>query len=230
MNLIIKFLDQTLPESFKAYLEQKSPDYRYFIGNCETGSRVWFKMLGTEVVKLVFLLAAIGSGYILGLYFLRGAWFLFKDTMIGGNYIGVVNAAGAAQISRLLSFDLVELGISIVLRTALVCLMVGVISQLILLRRFFYIGRSSIIKLGWVGMTAALVAVRLADLYPVGFDIAFGLCFLPTAGILSPILASSGKLLPELNLLLFLENLREKREVKEIKDDIARIVEERGRE
>jgi hypothetical protein len=49
---------------------------------------------------------------------------------------------------------------------------------------------------------------------------------LPTILIFGTVLASAGKLLPELNLLLFLENLRLKREVWALQDDIELITKE----
>ncbi|MDT8336110.1 MAG: hypothetical protein RQ753_10470 [Desulfurivibrionaceae bacterium] len=211
-------------------MEHRFPDFRYVAGNCETRFRVWLKKLTSELVKLTFLATALGLGCIGGLYFLRGSWFLFKDTAIGARYIEIVNAAGAARLSSVLSLDFIELTLIVMLLTVIVCLKVGVISQLTMLRRFFYVGRSALVKLGWAGLVCALIAPRLVEFYPMSFSLAFGLCFLPTIGILSAALASSGKLFPELNLLLFWENLRQKREVKEIKNDIARIMEERGRE
>jgi hypothetical protein len=225
MSSVGKFLDKNLPDWVAGYLERKFPDYLYAVGIRETRVRLWVQNLITELVKLGFLAVTIGLGYILGLYFLRGGWFLFVDTMVGIRYIGGVDAAGAARISQVLSLDFMEFASTVLLLTIVTCLKVGAVSQLTLLRRYFYVARPLLIKLTWAVLVCALVAGQLAELYPMEFHFSFWLCFLPTIGILSPALASSGKLLPELNLLLFLENRRKKREVRDLKDDINRIME-----
>jgi hypothetical protein len=164
--------------------------------------------------------------YIVCLYYLGGLWTLFENTFIGSQYIARVDAARAAEISWFFSQDVKVLGVAIIFLTMLSSLVVAVFSQLILLRRFFYVGRSFLVKLGWSAIVSAAAAQRLAEYYPIDFAISFGLCFLPTIFIFSSFIAASGRLLPELNVLLFIENWRGRKDVQGLKDDIAQLMSE----
>lgn len=222
MDSANRILAIILPDDFKNYLEQKFPDWQSLIHKGEIRTRVWLKGLVSALLRLTFLAVLVCLSYIAGLYLLRGSWHIFADSMIGSRYIYNVNVARAAEISWVLSLDFMSLGLTITLLTVLV----GTISQLTMLRRFFYVGRSSLVKLGWISLACTAVVQRFAGYYQMEFYLAFGLCFLPTMIIFSSVLASAGKLLPELNLLLFMENRREKREIQDLKDDIARLMQE----
>ena len=73
-------------------------------------------------------------------------------------------------------------------------------------------------------MVGVAVADQFAASWPMDFYLSFGLCFLPTMVIFSTVLASVGKLVPKLNLRLFMENLHERREVQALKDDVALLM------
>jgi hypothetical protein len=224
MGPLNRLLVGILPDYTKSYLTRRFPGWHTWIRGLEIGAKVWFNSLVAEVVKLSFLTVIVGVVSIAGLYFLGGSWGIFENTFIGGQYVARVNAAQAAEISWVLSLDAKRLGLAITLLTVLVSLVVGTVSQLTLLRRFFYVGRSWLVKLGWVALVSSGVAQQLCAYYRLDFYVAWGLSFIPTILIFSTVLASAGKLFPELNLLLFLENLRVKREVWELQDEIEQLI------
>jgi hypothetical protein len=219
-------LEKILPNDFKGYLDQRFPDWRTGIHRAEARTRAWLNQLSSEIIKLTLMAVAVCLLYIAGLYFLSGCWDLFKNTMIGIRYATNVDRAGAAEISRILALDIKYLGMTIMVLSLYVSLIVGIISQMAMLRRFFYVGRSSVVKLAWGGIVGAAVGYKLVNYYSMSFNLAFGLCFLPTLAILSPVLASFGRLLPELNLSLFVQNYRERKEIQNLKDDIAQLMDE----
>lgn len=225
MQSVNTILEKIFPADFKRYLSHRFPDWHYSVRKGEVRVRIWLKELLSETIRLTLLTVIVCLGYIAGLYFLQGSWHLFADTFLGRQYIEKVDAARAAEIFWVLSLDFKSLGGTISLTTVLVSGLVGMLSQLTLLRRFFYVGRSSLVKLCWVALVCAMVARQFAKYYPMDFSLAFGLCLLPTLAIFSPVLAAAGKLLPELNLQLYLENYRERRDIQNLKDDIARLME-----
>jgi hypothetical protein len=226
MGHLNRLLAAILPDYTKSYLSRRFPGWHAWIRGLEIGVKVWFNALIAEVVKLTLLAVIVGVAYSAGLYFLGGIWDIFLNTFIGSQYVAMASASQAAEISWVLSLDAKALGLTITLLTVLVSLVVGTISQLILLRRFFYVGRSWLIKFAWVALVSSGVAQQLGGYYRLEFHLAWVLCFLPTFLIFGTVLASAGKLLPELNLLLFLENLRLKREVWALQDDIELITKE----
>jgi len=224
MNLANKILAKVLSDDLKSSLSQKYPDWPALVRKREIRVRVWLGELASELVKLTILTVIMCFVYIGVLYFLQGSWYLFADTMVGSRYIENVNAAGAAEIESFLTMEFKSLGVTIVLLTVAISIIVGILSQLTMLRRLFYVARSTIIKLGWVGIVSAVVAQRVVLSYQIESSLAFGLCLLPTFVFLSPVLTSTGRLLPELNLLLYLEKRRERRDVQNLKDDIAQLM------
>ena len=221
-----KILEKLLPNEFIGYLAQKFPEWRPGVNRAEIKTKAWLNKLSTEIIKLAFLTVAIGLIYIVCLYYLRSIWHLFANTMVGSRFAMSVNPAMAAEISRVLALDLRFLGLTIMVLSLYVSLAAGVISQLVMLRRFFYIGRSFLIKLVWASVITAIVADKLGNYFPIDINLSFGLCFLPTMGIFSSVLVSAGRLLPELDLPLFIEEYRKRREIQDLKDDIARLMDD----
>ncbi len=224
MNSANKLLGNILPVLWQSYLSQRFPDWQSFIHQGELRFRGWLSGLFSALGSLTILAGSVCVAHIFGLYLLRGSWHLFENTMLGSQYIENVNAVTAADVSWVLSLDFKVLALTIILLTVLVSLAVGIISQLTMLRRFFYVGRSALVKLGWLVLVAGAVAHKFAASWPMDFYLSFGLCFLPTMVIFTSVLASAGKLVPELNLRLFMANLRERREVQALKDDVALLM------
>ncbi|MBU0482393.1 MAG: hypothetical protein KKG47_14970 [Proteobacteria bacterium] len=223
MNTAHIILEKILPDSFKSHLDLRFPAWHAAIDKSEIQIKIWLEKLLSELVKNALLAVVVSGAYIAGLYFLRGSWHLFANTLMGSQYINSVDVARASEISRVLSLEFKKLSFTIILLAITTSGVAGIISQLTMLRRFFYVGRSPLVKLFWMGLASGMVAHRLTDHYHLELHLSFSLCLLPTAVLFSSILASVGKLLPELNVASFMQNYRERKEIQALKDDLARL-------
>ncbi|MBU0675987.1 MAG: hypothetical protein KJ950_15230 [Proteobacteria bacterium] len=228
MPPLTRLILRLLPDSFQQILNRKFPDWHPLLRKGEIAIRKWYNELINQSLRLFFLGLIVTFFYTVFLYFLQAWWQIFQNTQVGRHYILLVDANQAREITWILSRNLSILALNLTLSALATILIIGICSQLLFLRRYFYVGRSLLLKLAWLLCSCFVVSLVFDEFYALKRSVSFGLCLPPTLAVFSSCFNAAGRLIPELNFLALLGEFREKRQLKNLLDDIDLIRAEKG--
>lgn len=203
-------MQQTTPDTLRAILEKVLPDWRERLCAFKKSARLWRQSVIDLLLKVLIFALCTWLGYLVLLSFADSLWFVYINTPAGHRFAESIASANAKAISALLAGSLLNLSATATANALLTALAVGLISRLLLIRRYFFTGRGLINRILWALLVAAAAAANpLAMPVSADFWAAFAAHLIPSACLFAVCFSLAAKLLPELDVSYFAKRLKD---------------------
>lgn len=91
----------------------------------------------------------VALGYMCILTLLEGLWSIYINTTVGQYFTTKISATLAGDISNLLAMTVQELSFELTKASLAACLIVGLVEQAFIIRRYLYDGRGILCHVVW---------------------------------------------------------------------------------
>ena len=191
-------------------VEYYFPDWRQRIKDAKYAVRKWRTKTMVELVKLISHFLAGWIGYALLLYGIGYFWFTFQSTQVGVAFSANHESGLILDVFNELQQNLLHLSFRLHLDALAACLLIGLISQVLAIRRYLYYGYGIINRICWFITVACLTALDIfMTNQPLSLAAGLFLYFLPVVFLLDACFSFSAQLLPELSIVLRVKQLKE---------------------
>ncbi len=155
----------------QGWIEYYMPDWRQRCCELRSACKQRLRNIEFHTIKLFAQSLAAVLCFILVFGMVNYFWFNFRHTSVGSMFLGSnPPEALLAIFTALDSNNLVLLAFQITIDTAVTCLLLGIVCQLLAITRYFYTGHGLINRLLWYAFCAAITS---RDLLQVGHKFDF---------------------------------------------------------
>jgi len=181
------------------WIEYYMPDVRQRCWVLQSACKRRLRTIQFYVIKLCVQYLAAVLCFILVFGMVNYFWFTLQHTPAGNMFLGSDQPEAILAIFTATSSNLVPLAFRLTLDTAVTCLLLGLVSQLFAVTRYFYEGRGLVNRLLWYIFCATITSL---DLLQTGhqFDLTSSFVFylIPASCLAGDCLKFTSLLLPEI--------------------------------
>ncbi len=157
--------------------------------------------------RLVILFGVTGGVYAIVLIYTKSFWFTFQDTPVGEIFLRDHASSVLLDIFAMLEGNLFALSYGVCADVLVTGICVGLLSQLLALRRYFYHGRGIVGHIVWSVVIAILASFDVGGYYSFSFSVGIALFIIPSLCLHDRCLKLTSYLLPEFLVVFKLKQL-----------------------
>jgi hypothetical protein len=162
----------------------------------------WLRLLWSKSLGLAFASGVTVILYTGLLYFMNLFWLLYIETPVGKRFSSL-HIIDINAIEGLRTENFFMLSLEVILNVLIVCLVLGAVSQVFLLIRYFHEGRGFSYRLiVWGIPCVALTSVAISRTFEIGPVASFLLGVGPTMALFQVSLRFTSGLLPEISTII----------------------------
>jgi hypothetical protein len=190
-----------MPENFLDSNQRTQPVWQRRLRRVGRAIQIWLRELIYSLLEVAILFTATAVLVGILLSFLEAFWYLYLQTPVGIKYTADPSRLSPHLLIQLFNQDLFLFSVEVATAALTASLIISAVSQILALRRYFYVGRGLLNRVIVLLLFSAAAGFKLAHTGPVDLPIAIGVSIVPSLCLFPSCINISARILPELTPL-----------------------------